>query len=138
MVTPAQASANVKSATRLLAQRLGLYVNDGSGFSAASVLNPNDQIALTNALADYIAANPALFDTGANDLTNPILSAPQAKNQALQDTGMTLGDFETNVLGSFRADLVSMGKYLLAAAVVVALGYVITRAILDHKAPATS
>lgn len=137
MVTPAQAAANVKSATRLLAQRLGLYVNNGSGFAYAN-LNPNDQIALTNALADYIAANPALFDTGSAGLTNPVNSAPLAKNQPLQDTGMTFDDFSTNVLGTFRTDLVSIGKYLLAAAVVVALGYVITRAVLDRKAPATS
>jgi len=102
VVTAQQARQNVDTATRLIAGRLGFYSNSGAGFSHGD-LQPAQQIALTNALADYILANPALFDTGAADLTNPVRSADLAKNEQLDSTGGALSTFLDESLRSARA-----------------------------------
>ncbi len=133
MVTASQARANVASATTLLARQLGLYSNDGSGFDY-SALSPNDQITLTNALAAYIQAHPALFDTGATDLTNPALSAAYSTNSGIEENNYALGQFVDTALSEARAinpldsqNIGTVGKYLLGAAVILGAVYIVAK-----------
>jgi|GEM_PF-7067112 len=105
MVSAAQASANVRTATLNEARRLGFYTNDGSGFAINS-LAPSQQIALTNAVAAYILAHRDLFDTGATDLTNPWLSATKGTNTQTEATGGGLGDY----LGALSDNLATAGN----------------------------
>lgn len=118
MVSPAQAAANVASVTRLEAQRLGFYTGTGSGFQI-NTLAPSQQIALTNAVAAYILAHPASFDTGAADLTNPVLSAAKAFNTAQTDPGGGLRDYLAavgdNLAGAGTA-VAGIGQGVLTAA----------------------
>lgn len=142
MVTPAQATANVKSATRLLAAGLGFYSGDGSGFDYGK-LTADQHIALTNALATYISGHPALFDTGAADLTNPVNSAPLAHNTAQQDTSYSVDEFADAFLNNARAvnpfdpaNIATVGKWVLLAVVVLGIAWLFFHRPPRNPAPA--
>lgn len=124
MVTPAQAKANVASATRYLAEQLGFYVNDGSGFKYEN-LTPQRQITLTNALAEYIRTHPASFDTGAADLTNPVNSAPLAVNQQISDTSISLDEFIDAAAASGDSVLTTIGNRIFIGLLVLGVVYVV-------------
>lgn len=142
MVTADQASANVKTATRVLARDLGFYVNDGSGFDIGA-LTPAQQIQLTNSLAAYIKGHPELFDTGAADLTNPYNSAAYATNALPSDASLSFDEFADSFLANARAinpldpaNIGTVGKYVLTAAVIVGLGYLAIKFLPDSIARA--
>lgn len=121
------------SAARTLAIQLGFYTGTGSGFSFGN-LTPQQQITHTNALAAYVTAHPALFDTGAPDLTNPVNSAPYAQNQNIADASYSGAEAVDAFLSSARAvnpldpqNFPTIGKYLLGAAVVLGVVYIILK-----------
>lgn len=125
MPTAAQSAANVRTATAMLARSLGIYTNDGSGFEYVN-LRPEQQVALTNAVASYIVGRPDLFDAAT------INNAMQARNTPIGSTSISLGEFTDAFIENARAinpldpqNLPTVGKYLFYGALTLGAVYLV-------------
>lgn len=136
-VSREQAARNVATATAIQERALGLMPEAGG--SRYSDLAPQEQIALTNAVAAYILTRPDLFDTGAADLTNPFRLAAYATNSALENPNeYAFGQFVDEVASNARtinpldpANAPTLGRNLLIIAALLGVVYVVAKTAPD-------